>query len=59
MFETKSGVIYEPTTSVSQSVFDWLKNHQSTLEGSRAYEDMKEIYETLEYDFGQKEKLVG
>lgn len=59
MLETKSGVIYEPTTSLSKSVFEWLKKHQSTLEGSRAYEDMKDIYESLEFDFGQKEKLVG
>lgn len=59
MLETKSGVIYGPTTNVTASIFEWLKKHQATLEGSRAYEDMKEIYETLEFDFGQKERLVG
>lgn len=59
VLETKNGLIYEPTSSVNKSIFEWLKKHQATLEGSRAYEDMKEIYETLEYDFGQKEKLVG
>lgn len=59
MLETKSGIIYGPTTTATASLFEWLKNHQVTLEGSRAYEDMKEVYETLDYDFGQKEKLVG
>lgn len=59
MLETKSGVIYGPTTEATLSIFEWLKKHQTTLEGSRAYEDMKEVYETLEFDFGQKEKLVG
>ena len=59
MLDTKNGVIYKPTTSVTASIFNWLKKHQSTLEGSSAYEDMKEVYETLEFDFGKKEKLVG
>ncbi|MGE8207740.1 hypothetical protein ACQKP0_25040 [Heyndrickxia sp. NPDC080065] len=59
MIETKNGPIYEPTTSVSESVFNSLKKYQETLGGSRAYEDMKDIYETLEYDFGQNKRHVG
>lgn len=56
MINTKSGVIYEPTTPVSQAVYYWLKRHQHTLDGSRAYEEMVELYEVLEYDFGRKSK---
>ncbi|PTY84527.1 hypothetical protein B5V91_13290 [Heyndrickxia sporothermodurans] len=59
MFDTKDGPIYEPTTSVTESIYKWLKKHQATLDGSRAYEEMKEIYETLDFDFRQNKRHVG
>jgi len=53
MIETKNGRIYEPTVDLTQSIYTWLRKYRDTLEGSRAYEDIKDIYEAFEFDYGR------
>ncbi|MDE3837902.1 hypothetical protein C0966_00570 [Bacillus methanolicus] len=49
--DTKSrGLIYEPANPVNRPLFDFLSKYQSTLDGSRLYDDLIDIYLTQEFD---------
>lgn len=50
MFETKKGPVYEPINPELQSLYEVLKKNALVLDGSRVFEDLVEVYETLEMD---------
>ncbi|MBS4172085.1 hypothetical protein [Bacillus sp. FJAT-49736] len=56
MIETKFGPIYEPENSEVRPLFEWLKKYQPTLDGSRAYSDVADIYLSLEFDLSKQNK---
>ncbi len=56
MIETKNGPIYEPMSPEARPLYEWLKKYQPTLDGSRAYIDVAEIYLSLEFDLAKQNK---
>lgn len=55
-FDTPNGPVYEPENPMLRSLYETLKKHAPSLAGSRAFEDLKEVYEALELDMrGEKE----
>lgn len=54
MIDTKHGLILEPTAPEARSLYTWLKKYQPSLDGSPAYEEMVEVYETLEFDLNEE-----
>jgi hypothetical protein len=55
--DTKSrGLIYEPINPVNKPLFYFLSKYQSTLDGSRLYDDLIDIYLTQEFDLKGVEK---
>jgi len=55
-FDTKKGTVYPPENQMLNSFYEVLKKHAPSLDGSRAFEDMKEVYEALEYDMREVPK---
>lgn len=49
-FDTPNGPVFEPENPMLRSFYEALKKHAPSLAGSRAFEDMKEVYEALEFD---------
>ncbi|WP_157805751.1 hypothetical protein [Bacillus sp. mrc49] len=47
-FETKKNTVFSPANPKLESLYNWLEKHESTLGGSHSYDDLIEIYETLE-----------
>jgi hypothetical protein len=56
--DTKQGLIYEPRKSEAVPIFNWLHRYQEALDGSDAYNQMIEIYESLEFDLSEKKRPV-
>lgn len=56
MFETKTGPVYEPRFSENKWKYEWLKKYRAALDGSEAYEEMKEGYEYSEFILTEQEK---
>ena len=54
MLQTKTGIIYEPVFPETRPLYNWLKKHQRTLEGSVAYEEIKEAYEAMEFELAEE-----
>lgn len=50
MFETKNGPVYEPVNPTLRSFYEVLKKHSPSLEGSRVFEDLVDVYEALDFD---------
>lgn len=49
-FETKNGPVYRPSNQILNSLYEVLKKHAPSLEGSRVFDDLVEVYETLDFD---------
>ncbi|VXC07000.1 conserved hypothetical protein [Bacillus sp. 349Y] len=49
-FDTDKGIVWEPMNPLLLSFYNHLAAHQDVLGDSRFYEDLIEIYETLEND---------
>jgi hypothetical protein len=56
--DTKQGLIYEPKNPEAVPIFNWLYRYQDALDGSDAYNQMIEIYESLEFDLSEKKRPV-
>jgi hypothetical protein len=56
--DTKRGLIHEPKNAETAPIFNWLYRYQAALDGSDAYNQMIEIYESLEMDLGVKKRPV-
>jgi hypothetical protein len=56
--DTKQGLIYEPKNPEAIPIFNWLHRYQEALDGSDAYNQMIEIYESLEVDLSEKKRHV-
>lgn len=54
VLETKAGSIYEPVFPETRPWYNWLKKHQKSLEGSVAYEEIKEAYEAREFELAEE-----
>ncbi len=52
--DTKKGLVCEPRAQETQSLYKWLEKYKDALDGSRAYEEMVEVYEALDYDLRQQ-----
>lgn len=48
--------LYEPNCPMLWSFYKALKKHEKSLKGSPAYEDFKEIYETLDFDLKEEKQ---
>jgi hypothetical protein len=60
LIESKHGPIYEPIHLESKPLYEWIKKYQPTLDGSRAYSDIVDIYLSLEFDLlKQNERHAG
>lgn len=49
-FNTKNGPVYEPENAELRSFYNVIKKHSETLDGSPIFEDLVEVYSTLELD---------
>jgi hypothetical protein len=56
--DTKQGHIHEPRNPEAVPIFKWLHRYQEALDGSDAYNQMIEIYESLEFDLSEKKRPV-
>jgi len=55
-FDSKNGTVYEPGNPILKSFYEALKKHEPSISGSRFFEDLKEVYETLDQDL--KEDII-
>ena len=56
--DTKNkGLVYEPENISNRPLYTFLKRHQATLDGSRMYEDLIDIYESQEMDYKEDMKI--
>ncbi|WP_430482778.1 hypothetical protein [Rossellomorea marisflavi] len=53
-FDTDKGIVWAPMNPLLESFYNHLAAHQSVLGNSRFYEDLIEIYETLEHDLKEE-----
>jgi hypothetical protein len=49
-FDTKNGIVYAPDNQSLNGLYELIKKHQDTLGNSRFYEDLIDVYETLDFD---------
>ncbi|WP_340373259.1 hypothetical protein [Peribacillus sp. FSL E2-0218] len=47
-FETKKNTVFSPANPKLESLYNLLEKHEPALGGSHFYDDLIEIYETLE-----------
>ena len=50
MFDTKKGPVYEPVNPALKGLFEVLKKNAPALDGSRVFEDLVDVYESLNMD---------
>lgn len=53
-FYVSNGIVYEPQNKMLRSFYEALKKHAPSLGGSRAFEDLIDAYEALEYDMREE-----
>lgn len=53
-FDTKNGPVYEPENEMLIHLYEVLKKHAPSLSGSRAFDDLVEVYEALEFDMREE-----
>lgn len=56
-FETKEGNVWEPECPMLKSFYETLKKHEPTIGGSRLFEELKEVYETLDRDLKEEDSV--
>ncbi|MDF2791331.1 MAG: hypothetical protein K0S80_4433 [Neobacillus sp.] len=54
MFDTKKGPVYEPDHPALNGMYELLKKHADTLSGSRLYEDLVDVYESINMDLKEE-----
>lgn len=52
--DTKKGLVCEPKAEETQSLYKWLEKYKAALDGSRAYEELVEIYEAIDFDLSNQ-----
>lgn len=55
-FDTKNGHVYEPDNRVLLSFYETLKKLAPTLNGSPVFDDLVDVYETLDFDLKEDKK---
>lgn len=50
------GMVFEPENISNRPLFVFLDRHQATLDGSRLYEDLVDIYHSQEMDYKEEMK---
>ena len=55
-FDTKNGFVCEPENSILNDFYKLLEKHAGTLSGSRLFDDLVAVYETLDFDL-KEEKI--
>ncbi|WP_102274059.1 hypothetical protein [Cytobacillus massiliigabonensis] len=53
-FDTKKGAVFEPTNPELKSFYEVLKKNAPVLDGSRVFEDLVEVYESLDFDLREE-----
>jgi len=53
-FDTKNGPVYEPENEMLIHFYEILKRHAPSLSGSRAFDDLVEVYQALELDMREE-----
>jgi len=53
-FETKNGPVYEPGNQVLNGMYKLLEKHAPSLSGSRLFEDLVDVYESLNMDLKEE-----
>lgn len=54
-FKTKKNTVFSPANPKLEILYNWLEKHESTLGGSHSYNDLIEIYESLESELKEEE----
>ena len=55
-FDTKNGPVYEPENQLLNGLYQVLKKHAPTIEGSPLFEELLAVYEALEVDLKEENK---
>jgi hypothetical protein len=53
-FDTKKGSVFEPINPELKSFYEVLKKNAPVLDGSRVFEDLVEVYESLDIDLREE-----
>lgn len=53
-FDSKKGPVYAPDRPELKSFYELLQKHHETLGGSRLFEDLVDVYETLDQDLKEE-----
>jgi hypothetical protein len=53
-FETKKNTVFSPTNLKLESLYKILEKHEPALGGSHFYDDLIEIYESLENELKEE-----
>jgi hypothetical protein len=53
-FETKNGPVYEPNNPVLNGLYEVLKKNAPVLDGSRLFQDLVDVYESLNMDLKEE-----
>ncbi|MFI8492192.1 hypothetical protein ACIGC1_04665 [Peribacillus butanolivorans] len=53
-FETKKNTVFSPANPKLENLYNLLKKHEPTLGGSHFYDDLIEIYESLENELKEE-----
>ena len=56
-FETSRGPVYEPDNKMLQGLYEVLKKNEPVLGGSRVFEDLVDVFETLDADLKEVVKV--
>ncbi|RWR06714.1 hypothetical protein QNH23_06280 [Siminovitchia fortis] len=49
-FYTKNGTVFQPENQILQGFYDLLKHYAPYYEGSPFFNDLIDLYETLDFD---------
>lgn len=49
------GIVYEPLNPLNLPLYETLKKYQSSLDGSRVYDDLIDVY--INYEMTYKEEM--
>lgn len=57
-FVTKNGSVWEPENQLLKPLYEVLKKNESTLGGSRVFEDLVDVMESLDADLKPEEEAI-
>lgn len=55
-FETKKNTVFSPGNPILENLYNMLEKHEPALGGSHFYEDLIEVYETLDSQLKEENK---